>query len=286
MNYAAAPLDARLAEQGLTPRPFEVRGARRELDDVITLELEAADGAPLAFEPGQFTMLYLHGIGEIPISISGDPARSEVLVQTVRGVGAVSEACCRLQAGDRVGVRGPFGRPWPIAEAEGKHLLVMAGGLGLAPTRPIVYWGLANRDRIKGLHIVYGARTPDAMLYAAQLLGWAAAEGVSVAVTVDRHSADWAGHVGVVTDLVKDLRFDPAEGVAMLCGPEVMMRFSLQALQAWGMKDSQVHVTMERNMKCGIGWCGHCQLGPYLICRDGPVFAAPEVRQLMGVWEL
>lgn len=272
--------------EGLLPRPFRVAAARRELEDVVTLELEPLDGRPLAFEPGQFTMLYLPGIGEIPISISGDAARPEVLVQTIRAVGAVSAACCDLRAGDRVGVRGPYGKPWPVEAALDRHLLVVAGGLGLAPTRPILHWALRNRERIKGLHLLYGARTPDAVLYPAQLLGWSGAADMTVKVTVDRHSADWSGHVGVVTELVPSLPFDPAEGTAMICGPEVMMRFSLQALQGWGLAPERMYVSMERSMKCGVGWCGHCQLGPYLLCRDGPVFSAPQMTPLLGVWEL
>ena len=286
MNDAAFQIEAVADEQGLVPRPFRVRTVRRELEDVVTLELEAKDGDGLAFAPGQFTMLYVHGIGEIPISISGDPARPEVLVQTVRAVGAVSAAVCRLQAGDWVGVRGPYGKPWPVNAAAGKELLIVAGGLGLAPVRPVIYWALQNPARIKTLHLLYGARTPDAVLYPTQLLGWAAAAGVQIAITVDRHSEEWSGRVGVVTDLINELAFDPEQSLAMVCGPEVMMRFSLQALEGRGMAREQMYVSMERNMKCGIGWCGHCQLGPHLICRDGPVFAAPAVRHLMGVWEL
>ena len=162
----------------------------------------------------------------------------------------------------------------------------MAGGLGLAPTRPVVLWALQNREALAGLHILYGARTPDAVLYPTELLGWAQADKTGVMVTVDRHSDHWSGRVGVVSDLVADLPFDPAQGTAMVCGPEVMMRFSLQALEGWGLAPERMYVSLERNMKCGVGWCGHCQLGPHLLCRDGPVFAAPEVTGLMGVWEL
>ncbi len=286
MNDAAAALAEQGGDPGLVPRPFEVVGTRRELDDVVTLELAPLDGQALTFLPGQFTMLYLPGIGEIPISISGDPARPERLVQTIRSVGAVSEACCALQPGARIGVRGPYGRGWPLEAALGRHLIVLAGGLGLAPTRPIVTWALENRSKLAGLHLLYGARTPDAVLYPTQLLGWAGAEAANVMVTVDRHSDQWSGRVGVVSDLVPELPFDPALGTAMVCGPEVMMRFSLQALEGWGMAPAQMYVSMERNMKCGIGWCGHCQLGPHLLCRDGPVLAAPQVSDLIGVWEL
>ena len=271
---------------GMLPRPVEVRARRQELADCVTLELAALDGEPLGFAPGQFTMLYVHGVGEIAISISGDPAASDSLVQTIRAVGAVSEALCDLSEGQRLGLRGPLGKAWPVERALGKHLMIVAGGLGLAPTRPIIYWALANLERLKGVEIVYGTRSPDQILYPRQLLGWSATEGLRVGITVDRAGEDWAGRVGVVTDLIPGMLRDPAETVAMVCGPEIMMRFAAQALAAAGVPQDDIHLSLERNMKCGIGWCGHCQLGPHLICRDGPVFSYPAVRDLMTVWEL
>ena len=273
-------------ETGMLPRPFELRTRRQELADTVTLELAAVDGAPLGFSPGQFTMLYVHGVGEIAISISGDPAKSDALIQTIRGVGAVSGALCGLPEGQKVGVRGPLGTAWPVERVAGKHLIVVAGGLGLAPTRPIIYWALANRDRLKSIDILYGTRSPDQILYPQQLLGWSTTDDVRVGVTVDRAGHDWAGRVGLVTDLVPTMLRDPAETVAMVCGPEIMMRFTAQALADAGVPQTDIHLSMERNMKCGIGWCGHCQMGPHLICRDGPVFPYPAVRDLMTVWEL
>ena len=270
----------------MLPRVFEVRSRQQEFEDCVTLELVPCDGAALGFAPGQFTMLYVHGVGEIAISISGDPNNSGKLTQTIRGVGAVSKAVCGLAEGDRIGVRGPLGQAWPVERSRGKHLMIVAGGLGLAPTRPIVYWALANRQSLKSIDIVYGTRSPDQILYAQQLLGWSGTDGVHVGVTVDRAANDWSGHVGVVTDLVPGMLRDPAETVAMVCGPEIMMRFGAQALDAAGVPQDDIYLSLERNMKCGIGWCGHCQLGPHLICRDGPVFAYPAVRELMAVWEL
>ncbi len=281
VDRSAAP-----GEAGMLPRPFEVRARRSELADCVTLEMAALDGRPLGFAPGQFTMLYAHGVGEIAISISGDPAAPDTLVQTIRAVGAVSGALCGLSEGDRLGLRGPLGKAWPVERALGKHLMIVAGGLGLAPTRPIVYWALANRERLKSIEIVYGTRSPDQILYPQQLLGWTTTPDVRVGVTVDRAGGDWTGRVGVVTDLIPGLLRDPAETVAMVCGPEIMMRFAAQALADAGVPQGDIHLSMERNMKCGIGWCGHCQLGPHLICRDGPVFPYPAVRDLMTVWEL
>ena len=273
-------------DSGMLPRPFEVLARRPELADSVTLEMAAIDGKGLQFAPGQFTMLYVHGVGEIAISISGNPADADRLVQTIRGVGAVSRALCGLTEGQRVGVRGPLGVAWPVERALGKHLMIVAGGLGLAPTRPIVHWALAEREHLKSLAIVYGTRSPDQILYAPQLLDWSSGEGAQVGITVDRAADDWTGSVGVVTDLVPEMLNDPAETVAMVCGPEIMMRFAAQGLAAAGVPQEQIYVSLERNMKCGIGWCGHCQLGPHLICRDGPVFSYAAVRDLMTVWEL
>ena len=281
LDRSVAPIDT-----SMLPRPFVVRSRREELADCVTLELAALDGDPLLFEPGQFTMLYVHGIGEVAISISGDPAASDSLIHTVRGVGAVSQALCRLSEGDRVGVRGPVGNSWPIERAVGKHLMIVAGGLGLAPVRPIIYWALANRERLASINIIYGTRAPDQILFAQQLLGLSAADRVRVGITVDLADQDWSGQVGVVTDLIPSMLRDPAETVAMVCGPEIMMRFTGQALAGAGVSAEEIFLSMERNMKCGIGWCGHCQLGPHLICRDGPVFPYPAVRDLMSVWEL
>jgi len=273
-------------EAGMVPRPFEVRARWPELADCVTLEMVAADGAPLGFAPGQFTMLYVHGVGEIAISISGDPAVTASLTQTIRAVGAVSSALCGLSDGQRVGVRGPLGTAWPVERALGKHLMIVAGGLGLAPVRPIVYWALANRDRLKGIAIVYGTRSQDQILYARQMLGWSATEGVQLGITVDQAVGDWSGRVGVVTDLIPTMLRDPAETVAMVCGPEIMMQFAARALAHAGVPQDDIHLSLERNMKCGIGWCGHCQMGPHLLCRDGPVLAYPAVRDLMTVWEI
>ena len=281
VDQRAAPV-----ETGMLPRAFEVRARRAELADCVTLQMAAVDGEPLGFSPGQFTMLYVHGIGEIAISISGNPAVAGTLVQTIRAVGAVSRAVCDLTEGQRIGVRGPLGTAWPVERAVDKHLMIVAGGLGLAPTRPIIYWALANRDRLKSIDIVYGTRSPDQILYARELLGWSTTDGVRVGATVDLAADDWSGRVGLVTDLIPTMLRDPAETVAMVCGPEIMMRFTAQALAAAGVPQHDIHVSMERNMKCGIGWCGHCQLGPHLICRDGPVFPYPAVRDLMTVWEL
>jgi NAD(P)H-flavin reductase len=259
----------------LIPAPFRVVDRRRDTVDTWTLELEPG----IAFQPGQFTMLSAGGAGEVPISISGDTT-GERLVHTVRAVGLATEAICATGPGRVLGVRGPFGIPWPTAAVEGADVVIVAGGIGLAPLRPAILHVLAHAGRYGRIHVLYGARSPDQLLYPEQLADWGAE------VIVDTADSDWTGSVGVVTKLIDRAAFDPGSAVAMLCGPEVMMRFAVPALAARGVESERVYVSLERNMQCGIGQCGHCQLGPTLICRDGPVYRWSDVERWLGVAEL
>lgn len=267
----------------MVPRPMEITRVIRETPDTLTFRLAPEGGHP--FQPGQFNMLYLHGVGELPISISGDPARPEVLQHTVRAVGGVSIAMQALQKGDQLGVRGPYGNAWPVEEARGKDVLFVAGGLGLAPLRPALYHVLAHRRDYRRVGLLYGARTPEDMLYPRELEAWAARD-VWVQTTVDRRQIGWSGNVGVVTTLFRNLALDPAWTVAMVCGPEVMMRFAVRDLHALGLPHASVHVSLERNMKCGLGLCGQCQYGGFHVCKDGPVFRFDRVRHLFDVREV
>jgi NAD(P)H-flavin reductase len=272
----------------MLPRPFRITRVRRELRDVFTWELEPADdGAPLAYAPGQFNMLYLDGIGEVPISISGEPT-GERLVHTIRAVGAVTDLLQKLRKGDEIGVRGPFGVGWPVAEAEGSDVLIVAGGLGLAPLRPAIYHVLANRARYGSVGIYYGARTPADLLFRKELERWRGRFDLFVEATVDAADTSWAGRVGVVPKLIDPRvhRFEPESSVAMICGPEVMMRFTVAKLQECGVPDAQQYVSMERNMHCAVGLCGHCQLGPEFICKDGPVFPFERIAPVFHAREL
>jgi len=268
----------------ITPRPFRVVRRGRETADTWTLELEPVDGLPLDVRPGQFTMLYAFGIGEVPISVSGQAGG--LLVHTVRAVGAVSRAICASRPGSVLGVRGPFGNAWPVETAEGSDVVVVAGGIGLAPLRPAVYHVLAQRDGFGEVAVLYGSRTPGDLLYTRELERWRGRFDLQVDVTVDRAMDGWRGKVGVVPKLIAGAHFDPDATVAMVCGPEIMMRFAGEALLERGIPADRIYVSMERNMKCGLGWCGHCQLGPTLICRDGPVYRWDEIEPLMEVREL
>jgi NAD(P)H-flavin reductase len=258
----------------MVPRPFTVRERRRETGDTWTLTLEPADGGPApAFRPGQFNMLYAFGVGEVPISISGDPAGGGPLEHTVRAVGAVSAAICRAEPGAQLGVRGPFGSSWPVAEAAGRHVVIVAGGLGLAPLRPALLEALALRERLAGLVLLCGGRTPAELLFRPELARLGDDPRLELGLTVDSAAPGWDGHVGVVPRLIGDAGFDPARAVAFVVGPEVMMRFTVDALLDRGVDPADVHVSVERNMKCAVTQCGRCQLGPAFACREGPVIA-------------
>ena len=267
----------------MLPRRYRVARAWDELSDVRTMELVPIDGEAAAFQPGQFNMLYAFGVGEVAISISGDPADRGKLVHTTRGVGAVSTALTGLRDGDVVGVRGPFGTAWPVAEETGRHIVFVAGGLGLAPLRPAIYHVLANRERYSGLTLVYGARAPDELLFAEEIKTWKSRFDTEVEVTVDHAAPGWTGQVGVVTTPLARLLAgnEAAEISAFVCGPEIMMRFSVMSLAAAGVPEERIWISMERNMKCAIGFCGHCQFGPDFICRDGPVFRHDQVARLI-----
>lgn len=266
----------------MLPTPYRVQRVRQEIAETFTLELEPADGSDIpAFATGQFNMLYVFGIGEIPISISGNPAQPKPLVHTTRAVGTVSRALQRLKPGDMLGVRGPFGSHWPIERAAGKDVVIAAGGIGLAPLRSTIYQILARREQYGRVVVLYGARTPDDMLYRRELEHWRGRLDMDVFVTVDRATSAWRGSVGVVTKLIPGAPFDPARTIAFLCGPEIMMRFTATGLEARGVPADQVFVSLERNMKCAVGFCGHCQYRPYFVCRDGPVFQYARVQELM-----
>ncbi len=239
-----------------------------------------------AFTPGQFNMLYVFGLGEIPISISGDPADPDRLVHTTRAVGTVTRRMATLHEGDVIGVRGPFGTHWPLEELKGKDIVIVAGGIGLPPLRPALYKLVAKRGDFERVVLLYGARTPEDMLYRAELERWRSRFDLEVYVTVDRATGDWHGNVGLVTALIPRAPFEPRNAAALLCGPEVMMRYAVQALQKRGVGAAQTWLSLERNMKCGMAMCGHCQFGPHIVCRDGPVFRMDAVQHFFGKWEV
>jgi len=263
----------------MLPRRFTVLDVQAETHDTVTLGLAPVDGIPMAFRPGQFAMVGRPGFGEVPISISGDPDEPARLMHTVRAVGDATAALTRCAVGDPVFARGPYGRGWEEESGTDGDVLVVAGGIGLAPVRPVVLAVLRHRERYGRVVVVVGSRTPTDLLYRPQLEEWAARDDLDVVVTVDAGEPSWRGNVGLVTDVLPDL--DPAATLVLVCGPEVMMRLTADALVRRGVVPSQIRVSMERNMRCGVGLCGHCQLREVFVCVDGPVLGYDRARTLM-----
>ncbi len=282
----AAQASAEAPPRGaMVPVPHRVVSRTHETMDTWTLELEPlAEG--IRPRAGQFDMLYAFGVGEVPISTSGSHEADAPLIHTIRAVGAVTTALCALEPGAVVGVRGPFGNEWPLAEATGGDLVVVAGGIGLAPLRPAIRHALEHREDFGSVAVLVGARTPQDLLFRDELEQWRSRLDIEVDVTVDAAQSGWHGRVGLVTTLIPGAVMNPAAAVALVCGPEVMMTFVVRALVERGLPLECIWVSMERNMRCAVGHCGHCQLGPTLICRDGPVFRADDMVRLMEVREL
>ncbi len=281
-----AATDPAVAADPFLPALYRVARTRRELADTVTLELLPLEGVRPDFAPGQFNMLYAFGVGEAAISISGDAAEGAAFVHTVRNVGAVSGALARMRPGATLGLRGPFGTGWPVAAAEGADVVIVAGGLGLAPLRPAIRHILNHRRRYGRVVLLFGSRNPGEMLFRRELERWRQRLDVEIGVTVDHADPSWRGNVGVVPSLIRHASFDPHEAVAFVCGPEVMMRFTATALLAAGMGGERIWLSMERNMKCAIGLCGHCQFGPTFICKDGPVMRHDVIGGLLSVREI
>jgi NAD(P)H-flavin reductase len=271
----------------MSPTPYGVRSRVVENSDSVTLCLEPlADVLPTP-RPGEFMMLYAFGVGEIAVSVSGDPTITDgSITHTVRAVGAVSRALCDAVPGAVVGVRGPFGTQWGLTDAVGRDLVIVAGGVGLAPLRPVVLGALADRDRYGNVMLIVGARSRTDFLYADELAQWHRDPAIDVHVTVDVPVQGWPGEVGLVTEPLRRLRLTVERTTAFVCGPEPMMRFGAETLLSKGLSPGDIRVSMERNMQCGIGWCGHCQLGQLLLCRDGPVVGYDIAEPLLAVKEL
>ena len=248
-----------------------------EYPGTVTFELAAlGNKGPATIQPGQFNMLYAFGCGEVPISSAAYSRRGGKLWHTIRAQGAVTRALCALREGQQLGLRGPFGSGWPLERTIDREVLVIAGGIGLAPLRPVIEY-LLRRDReMAGLRIFYGARTPQTLLYREDIERWAC--DVPIQVSVDHASQDWRGQIGVITGPLGAAGLEPSATVAFLCGPEIMMRFCLQVLLNKGMAPADIYLSMERNMKCAVGHCGHCQWGPNFVCRQGPVFCYEDVQ--------
>lgn len=259
---------------------------RSEAPGISTYDLAFDEsGGAWQFEPGQFNMMYLPGYGESAISISSDPARTDVLSHTVRVAGNVTRALARMAPGEHIGLRGPFGSSWPVDACRGKDVVIACGGIGLAPLRPAIYHFLNHRQDYGRLILLYGARTPNDLLYTEEYDDWRA-RGLDVQMTVDIGDAEWQGHIGVAPVLFYRLRLPPSNTVVLTCGPEIMIRFVVFEALARKLKPTDIYVSMERNMSCGMGLCGHCQLGSHFVCKDGPVFNFRQVERYFNLEDL
>jgi NAD(P)H-flavin reductase len=298
LTGTAAPPLSRLPTPAASPtvdrrQPWEthavrIRGIKPEVPGIGTYELAFEDanvGARFQFQPGQFNMLYLPGIGEAAISISSDPDRPERLLHTVRVVGNVTRALARLRVGDQLLLRGPFGSSWPKEECRGCDLVIAGGGVGLAPLRPIVYHVINHRGDFGNVHLLYGSRRPADLLYAEEFDAWRAA-GIDIEVTVDLTDGAWNGHIGVVPALFYRIRLHAARTRVLTCGPQIMMRFVIFEALARRIPPEHIYLTLERNMNCALGFCGHCQLGPAFICKNGPVFTYEQMAPYLDLEDL
>ena len=271
----------------MTPLPYRIQKVIRESHDTFSLNVVSKNSSDsMAFNPGQFNMLYAFGVGEVPISISGPKPGGQGMIHTIRDVGIVTGALHKLKKDQTVGLRGPFGSAWPVEESKGYDIVIMAGGIGLAPLRSALYALLDQRDKFGEIVLLYGVRKPADLLFTKEFETWRGKYGVQVKLTVDTADREWRGNVGVVNTLVQRANFDPMNTVAMICGPEVMMRFAVLELKRQEVPEDRIFITMERNMKCAVGFCGHCQFGPAFICKDGPIFRYDKVKQFFGTREI
>lgn len=283
VETAVAP--APLRSEPLLPHPARITEIEDEAYAIATYHLMFEDDGlrqRFRFQAGQFNMIYLPGIGEVPISISSDPAQPEKLGHTIRYAGNVTRAISQLKPGDVVGLRGPYGSAWPLDRLSGQDICIVTGGIGLAPLRPVIYALMQRRDDFGKVNLLYGARTPADMLYTSEFDTWRD-HRIQIHLTVDRADERWRGQVGVVPMLFYHLRPDPSQTIVLTCGPEIMIRFVIYEALARRIPKERIYVSMERNMKCAVGFCGHCQFGPTFICKEGPVLSYAQIEPFFGV---
>lgn len=269
----------------LIPTLYQIRSIVQETSDIFSLTLSTKDGSKVApFLPGQFNMLYHFGFGEVAISISGDPSNQDLFVHTIRALGSVTQSMQRLKIDDEIGVRGPFGSPWPLLK-KGCDILIVAGGLGLAPLRPVLFHLASHKDEYHNITLLYGSRSPEEIIYKKELDDWQK-QGIKIEAIVDRADINWSGQVGVVTSMIRRNIQNPKNTLAFICGPEIMIRFAVNELLSAEVEENNIFMSLERNMQCAVGFCGHCQYGPYFLCKDGPVFSLEQLHKWIVIKEL
>lgn len=256
----------------------------QETHDTYTYYITPLD-AEIRGSPGQFNIIYVYGGGEIPISISG--MENGKIMHTIKFVGAVTRMISRIKEGGIIGLRGPYGNTWPMKEAEGQDILIVSGGIGIAPLRPVIMEIEKNRSKYGKIMILYGARTPRDLVYRREFERYKKIEETEVHVTVDRGDNDWTGPVGVVTTLIPKVEVNPKNTISMVCGPEIMIKFTVKDLiTKKNIPEDRIYISIERRMRCGIGQCGHCQIGPFFICKDGPIFQFSKIKKYFEVEQI
>ena len=265
------------------PTRTEVLEVRPETPTIKTLKLKPDGG--LSFRTGQFIELTVPGFGEAPFTPSSQPSVSETIEVTIMKVGRVTGRAHDLTPGTELGLRGPFGTGYPMEDLQGKDVLVVGGGCGFAPLRSLMYELFSRSAEFKSLHFRGGCRSPAEFLFRAEITEWTGRDDLDVVLTVDEGDDSWSGHVGVVTTILDGIDFEPSQGVAVVCGPPIMMKFATPKLLEMGFTEDNLYLSMEKNMSCGIGKCGHCRLGRYYTCMDGPVFRYDRIRDLPNIFD-
>ena len=264
------------------PNAAVIIARRQESPTIFTLQSQWVKPQPFSFSPGQFNMLYLYGVGEVAISISSDPDEEQYISHTIRAVGRITKALQQLQEGDQIGLRGPYGKGWPLLEARGKDILLVTGGLGCAPTVSVINYMLARRELYGKITILQGVKHSDDLIFKKQYALWQQIPNTEVHIAADRAGPKWPWATGFVTDMIQTIDLRPEQTIAMMCGPEMMMHAAIAAMIKRELPEDRIYLSMERNMACGVGLCGHCQYGGLFVCKDGPVFAYPQIKALFS----
>lgn len=293
-EYSLNPFDVGLPdssgyrhENSWLPLTYRVVDKNAENKDLVTFTYEPTTEASIEpIQPGQFNMLYAFGVGEIPISVSSVLADQKEIIHTIQDVGAVSHALCSMNIGDEIGVRGPFGSVWPVETAKYKDIIIMSGGVGFAPLKPVIELIANDRDNYGEVNFLYGTRNPVSIIFHQDVISLQSDPSINFLITVDHSFSNWRGNVGVVTSLIEKSTFDPEHTIGFVCGPEIMMRYGAYALSDAGLNDQNIFLSMERNMKCALGQCGRCQYGPFFVCKEGPVFQFSTIKDSMRIREL
>lgn len=269
----------------IIPECYQIQSIFHDTHDVFTLALTKQDQKKRqVFLPGQFNMLYQFGIGEVAISICSSPSDDEMVLHTIRAVGSVTRSLQKLKKGDEIGVRGPFGTHWPLTK-KGCDVLLIAGGVGIAALRPVLFSLAQRAHEYQKITLIYGTRTIDDILYKKEMEEWKK-QGLDIKVTLDCADIHWQGQVGVVTSLINEHLPNPSNTIVLICGPEIMIQFAVKELMRAQVNEDNVYMSLERNMQCAVGFCGQCQYGPYFLCKDGPVFSYPQIKNYLTIREL